>query len=51
MKKYDKDEYKLDKNFLVRYADGKQEPVKTVGEAINRVFNTISKPEKNLAPH
>ena len=51
MKKYDKDEYKLEKNFLVRYADGKQEPVKTVGEAINRVFNTISKPEKNLAPH
>lgn len=47
MEKYKGNELKLDKPFYQVYEQGQRELVSSVGEAINRVANTIVRPDKN----
>ena len=50
MIKYKQSELKLDKPFFEQYQGGTKELIKTVGEAINRVANTVVRPDKKNPP-
>jgi len=47
MEKYRVSDLKLDKPFYQEYPNAPRELVTTVGEAINRVANTVTRPDVN----